>query len=366
MVAGLRDDLLEAGGSRHDVPMLAGRVLGPGGFGYSPELRRLMAQLPAAGGVVHSHGLWMYPGVLARKMSEKAGCPLVISPHGMLEPWALNRSQWKKRVAHYFFEKRNFLAADCLHALCVPEARNFRRYGLQKPIAIIPNGINLEDVHPLPDREELAQRVPELRGKRRIVFLSRLHPKKGLPNLLRAWQRLAPDFKDWRLLIAGPDEAGHEQELKSLTGELGIGNSVMFLGPAYGDEKRQLLAAADLFVLPSFSEGFSMAILEAAAAGLPVLLTHECNFPELAAAGGGVEVSPDESGVEAGLGQLLGLSAEQRAAMGRRGSELVKKSHAWPAIARQMLDVYAWLLGKGPVPGVVKLGEIESPAPACR
>jgi glycosyltransferase involved in cell wall biosynthesis len=365
-VAGLRDGFLEADYSRHDVPMLAGSVVGPGGFGFSSELRNLVANHEAAGGVVHTHGLWMYPGVLARNKSRESACPLVISPHGMLEPWALNRSPWKKRLAGFLFENHNLRAAQCLHALCVPEAKNFRRYGLRNPIAIIPNGINLDELHPLPDRKALAQQIPRVEDKRRILFLSRLHPKKGLRNLLRAWQRLASQFDDWCLIIAGPDEIGHEQELKSLARNLCLEKSVMFVGPAYGESKRQLLAGADLFVLPSFSEGFSMAILEAAAAGLPVLLTHECNFPELAAAGAAVEISPNQSDVEIGLRQLLELSDPQRTTMGRRGSELVARSYAWPVIARQMLEVYDWLLGNRPAPELVKMGEIESSTSACR
>lgn len=357
-VAGLQDEFLSADALPAGVTLLAGHVAGPRGLGYSTGLRRLVGDRPRPGGIIHSHGLWMYPGLLARQRSEKSRCPLMLSPHGMLEPWALKRSRLKKRLAAHFFEGRNLHFAHCLHALCVPEAENFRRYGLRNPIAIIPNGVDLAEGDPMPDYDAVTQWVPEAKGKQRVLFLSRLHPKKGLPNLLRAWQRLAERFGGWFLLIAGPEEAGHEAELKLLASELGLARSVKFLGPVYGGEKRQLLAGADVFVLPSFSEGFSMAILEAAAAGLPVLLTDQCNFHELAAAGGAVEVSPDQAAVEAGLKRLLELSEAQRIDMGRRGMDLVSGSYTWPAIARQMLQVYEWLLGAGPVPGTVKLGEI--------
>jgi poly(glycerol-phosphate) alpha-glucosyltransferase len=126
------------------------------------------------------------------------------------------------------------------------------------------------------------------------------------------------------------------------------------MGPAYGPKKRQLLAAADAFVLPSFSEGFSMAILEAAAAGLPVLLTKECNFPELAAAGAAIEVPAGPVGIPEGLAKILELSAAQRKLMGSRGLELVKHFYTWPAVAKEMMRVYDWLAKKGSRPDCVQ------------
>jgi poly(glycerol-phosphate) alpha-glucosyltransferase len=130
---------------------------------------------------------------------------------------------------------------------------------------------------------------------------------------------------------------------------------VVFTGPLHGQEKLAALGNSELFVLPSFSEGFSMAVLEAAAAGLPVMLTPQCNFPELAQAGGAVEVSPDLAGCEAGLRKVLGLADAERRAMGERGRNLVMSSYTWPRIAAQMLEVYRWLLGEAERPGCVLL-----------
>jgi glycosyltransferase involved in cell wall biosynthesis len=349
-VVGLNDEWVKDDCKNGSVEFAAGEVVGPKTFGFSPGLKRQLEARVQSPGVIHSHGLWMYPGLAARKCAGKKDSRLVISPHGMLEPWALYHSGWKKKLAERLFESKNLQQADCLHALCRAEAENFRRYGLKNPVAIIPNGVDLAELEQQPG-DAFLEKFPATKGRRRILFLSRLHPKKGLENLLQAWRKMASDFKDWQLLIAGNGEPAYENDLKVLSGDLIPNKSVLFLGPTYGQDKKQTLAAADVFVLPSFSEGFSMAILEAAAAGLPVLLTPECNFPELARANAAIEMSPSVAGVEIGLREMLQLTEEQRKAMGRRGQELVRKSYTWPAVAEQMCQVYRWLAGNGPKPG---------------
>jgi poly(glycerol-phosphate) alpha-glucosyltransferase len=196
---------------------------------------------------------------------------------------------------------------------------------------------------------------PRLKGKRRMLFLSRIHPKKGLAHLFKAWQQLASEFNEWILLVAGNDQLGHEQEMRSLAIGLGLGNAVVFLGPLYGEAKKKMMAGSDAFVLPSFSEGFSMAVLEAAACGLPVMLTPQCNFPELAAAGGAVEVQPEAASCEVGLRQMFSFSNAERKRMGARGQKLIRRDYTWPAIAARMAAVYAWLLRQGPKPDCVSL-----------
>jgi glycosyltransferase involved in cell wall biosynthesis len=355
LVAGLREEFVEPEGPVPGVKAILGKAIGPTSFGFSPELKCRLAK--AANGVliIHSHGLWMHHGVVARELAKASRSPLVISPHGMLEPWALENSRWKKRFAALIFENRNLRSADCLHALCEAEARNMRNFGLNNPIAVIPNGVDLEDFNPLPPYEAIMAEHPLLKGKRRMLFLSRIHPKKGLPHLLRAWQRLAPEFKDWVLLIGGNDQLGHEQEMRSLAIALGLANVVIFLGPLYGEGKKRAMAGSDAFVLPSFSEGFSMVVLEAAACGLPVLLTPQCNFPELAVASGAIEVQPEVASCEKGLRQMFSFSDAQRKRTGSCGRELIQSTYTWPAIATRMAAVYAWLLQQGPKPDCISL-----------
>ena len=302
----------------------------------------------------------MHPGTTARKCAVRTGCPLVISPHGMLEPWALNHSRLKKRLAALLFEDKNLREAGCLHALCAAEADNFRRYGLENPIAIIPNGVDMPEIGKPPVADDaMVEKFSGMKGRHRILFLSRLHPKKGLSNLLQAWSKIQKaesrkrKAEEWVLAIAGAGQPAYELELRTLVKNYALEKNVVFVGAVYGEDKRQVLAAADAFVLPSFSEGFSVAILEAAAAGLPVLLTPECNFPELVKSGAAVEISSQPSAIEAGLRKIMELSEGQRKDMGRRGLELVKQSYTWPSIAGRMVEVYRWLLGSGTKPECV-------------
>ena len=372
-VLGLKDEWMEMDCNGDQVPFSAGDVWGPKALGFSPDLNNQLSASVQPGTIIHSHGLWMHPGIAARKCCVRNGCPLLISPHGMLEPWALNRSPLKKKLAAWWFEDKNLREADCLHALCAAEAENFRRYGLKNPIAIIPNGVDLPKggKHPVTHgndetgkiesgdlpvvANDVAGKISQPGGRRCVLFLSRLHPKKGLINLLHAWRQIAGDFKDWCLLIGGHGDPDYEQGLKTLAKDYGLEKSVVFTGPLYGEDKRRALAGADVFVLPSFSEGFSMAILEAVAAGLPVLLTPECNFPELAKAGAAIEVSTQAPILEKGLRQILQISDEERKAMGRKGTELVRQSYTWPAIAERMCKLYEWLAGNTERPEDVQI-----------
>lgn len=352
-VVGLNDEWVKDDCRPDGFPFHAEKFIGPAAFAFSPALKRQLLAQSSFPGIIHSHGLWMYPGHAARKSAAKNSSRLVISPHGMLEPWALNHSSWKKKWAERLFESKNLHEAHCLHALCQAEAENFRRYGLKNPIAIIPNGVDPEEPGST-NGDAIAEKFPAIKGRRRILFLSRLHSKKGLTNLLQAWKKAAPEFADWQLLIAGSGDPAYENELRNLSGDLISKKSVVFLGPIYGQDKKQILGAADVFILPSFSEGFSMAILEAAAAGLPVLLTPECNFPELARANAALEISADAAGIEQGIRRILGLSPQEMKAMGQRGQELVRKSYTWPSIAAQMCGVYDWLAGKAEMPETIQ------------
>ncbi len=191
-----------------------------------------------------------------------------------------------------------------------------------------------------------------------MLFLGRIHPKKGLENLVRAWCRLtaAKGINDeWVLAIAGWSQGGHEEELKALVQELGCQSSTLFLGPLYGAQKQAALSAAAAFILPSFSEGVPMSVLEAWSYGLPVVMTAECNIPQGFQAGAAVEIRPDVVSIKQGLESFLSLSRIEQRSMALNGRRLVETQFAWPQIARQMMDVYEWCLKQGPQPTCVRL-----------
>lgn len=329
--------------------------LGPGAFGYAPSLGAALEEEQLD--IVHSHGLWMFPSYIAWRWSLQHDFPLIISPRGMLDPWALRHSAWKKKLAGLAFQDAHLRRAACLHALCESEYEAMRAYGLRNPVAVIPNGIELPSLgQALPCVGRHAERPGE---KLRVLFLSRLHPKKGLPNLLHAWAnvrvanpRLAGT---WRLVIAGWDQVGHLRALERLASSLGVESSVEFLGGLYNEAKAAELARADAFVLPSLSEGLPMAVLEAWAAGLPVLMTPGCNLPEGFAANAALRIAPEPGSIGTALSLLFSMSEEDRQAMGTRGRRLVEERFAWPKIARDMCEVYRWVVGQGPRPDTVRI-----------
>lgn len=338
---------LAPGNRLHTAP---GRWMGR--LAWSPALARVLDGAAGELDVVHNHSLWMLPTHYATRAAGRRGVPVVWTVHGFLEPWALAHSRWKKRLAGWAFQDRDLRSASCLVVNSPSELASVRGYGLRNPVAVIPNGVNLEEFASLPPREDFERRFPEVRGKGVCLFLSRLHEKKGLGHLVEAWSRISREFGEWQLVIAGPDD-GYEARLRERIAVLGLERSVTVAGPLYGEWKRAAWSRADAFVLPSYSEGFSMALLEALAAGLPALVTPGCNFPEAARAGAAFEVEPTAGGTADGLRRLLGMRADERQEMGIRGRTLVEAGYTWDAVARRTLAVYEWAHGAGPVPADV-------------
>lgn len=294
----------------------------------------------------------------------------MISPHGMLDPWAVRNSRWKKIPAYWLYERAHLHGASVMRALCESEATSFRTFGLKNPIVIIPNGIDL----PEEEHVEVERLKVDKGGKKTLLFLGRVHPKKGLPNALRAFAerikaksgRLKQECP-WQLVIAGWDQGGHEAELIELCKELRIkferrasainrersDADVIFHGPAFGEEKKSLLRSADAFVLPSFSEGLPMSVLEAWSYQLPVVMTPECNLPEGFDADAAIRVETGVESIAEGLDSLFSMSDADLKEMGARGKELVRQKFTWQTVAEEMKQVYYWMLGGGTRPGSV-------------
>lgn len=323
--------------------------------------------------LVHTHGLWGQPSIVAGSLRAPQ-LKRVVSPHGMLDPWALGNGRLRKKLAMLLFERRCLRKADCLHALCRSEAQSIRALGLRNPVAIIPNGVDL------PARVTGGEKSM---GGKALLFLGRLHPKKGLPNALRAFAQLQSEqespagSKAWQLVVAGWDQGGHQEELEALCRELGLsfaktsvkehlatrdraqgpgaeGLQVVFTGPAFGEEKDRLLRHASAFILPSFSEGLPVAVLEAWAYELPVLMTEHCNLPEGFAAEAALLLGTDVQSIAAGMRELLQASPEALQRVGANGRHLVEKQFTWPQVANQMKELYQWLLGGGAPPDFVE------------
>ena len=351
-VFGLRDaEFDEDAPEWSPVPGKAFACRGPWGLGYAPGLRAALAQATGERTVLHLQGLWKLTSAACLSVSEAYATPRVISPRGMLDAWALGQSRVRKRIARWLYEDRNLAGASCIHTLCEAEARQVRSFGLRNPVAVVANGVDLP--------EERAGAIPDpapadWRDRRVVLFLSRVHRKKGLPSLIRGWAGCACRRDGWALAIAGPDDGGHAAEVQQLVAELGLTDSVSIVGGQYGACKDAWLRRASVFVLPSQSEGFPMSLLEALAYGLPAIMTPDCNFPQAQEAGAAVCAHGDPASLGDAVQGLTGMGDRELSEMGKRGRDFVAREYTWRGIAGQMTGVYEWLLGEGPVPECVQ------------
>ena len=302
----------------------------------------LFTDLLRRGDGVHIHGLWEASTMLAASTAREVRMPYILSAHGMLEPWALRAGRAKKALYSALIERANVRGAACLHALTLAEAKQFIAFGARSPIAVIPNGVQVPE---RPDASLFFTRFPELHRKRLVLYLARLHRKKGPNLLIEAWSEVARHYPDAHLVLAGPDSEGTQVELQRLIEERDLGDSITFTGMLRDDAKWSALAAAECFVLPSFSEGLSVAVLEAMALGLPVIVTDACNMPEVEQAGAGWQVRPRAAELARALLELLAHSAEENNIIGGRAVQLVQSRYTWATVADQMSELYEWVLG---------------------
>jgi glycosyltransferase involved in cell wall biosynthesis len=304
--------------------------------------------------VVHMHGLWQGHTRRGARAARAARVPYVMAAHGMAEPWALRHKRLKKSLYLALVESRNLRRAACLHALSRPEIGHLRELAPWSPVCFVPNGVDLAAFDDLPPRSDLERERPEIEGKFVLLFFGRVHVKKGLDLLAEALGWLAPEFPDLHILMAGKDD-GAWSPFAERVDQLGLTRRVTYVGHVGGERARQVWAAADAFILPSYSEGFSMAILEALACSLPCLITTACHFPELAEAEGGIVVEPERDAVTSGLHDLLKRSPEEHRRLGENGRRLVELDYTWDQQAHRLASVYRWLAGGGAPPECVTL-----------
>lgn len=305
---------------------------------------------------VHIHGLWEGSTAAAVASARRAGRPYVISAHGMLEPWALGNKRWKKQIYGALVERSNVAGARCLHALTEAEVEDYRSFGARQAIAVIPNGVTIpEGTGP----ELFLAQQPGLRGKRIVLFLGRIHFKKGLDLLVEAWGRVAATHPEARLVLAGPDFENTRAAVERHIAELGVGRSVCFTGMLRGNEKWSAMATAEAFVLPSYSEGLSVSALEAMGMGLPVILTTHCHLPEAERAGAGWEIPSEVGALTSVLQQLLSQPIATNRAMGAKGQRLVRDRFTWSVVGGKMRAMYGWIEG-GLEPAEVRVDRIAN------
>jgi glycosyltransferase involved in cell wall biosynthesis len=290
-----------------------------------------------AADVLHDNGIWWSHNHRLAVFAAQRQIPRVVSVRGMLEPWAFHHKRLKKWLAWQLYQRRDLQRAQLLHTTAAQEARNVEGFGLGVPVGMIPNGVDLPDIEP----GKAAARNAHDAGQRTALFLGRIYPVKGLPMLVEGWSRVRPH--GWRLQIAGPDEAGHRADVERAISVSRLNGVVSFLGPVEEEAKTSVYFNADLFILPSYSEGFAVAVGEALAHGLPVLTTKGVPWPELAVRGCGWSVNPTVEGIAEGLRQATSQDPAALRAMGARGRAWVAADFGWDGIASRFLAAYEQL-----------------------
>lgn len=331
--AGGQVGLWSADGSVRDTPLLPAHASITRLEGSAPQALRFFAP-----DLVHDNGLWLAHNHSLAKVCHALGVPRLVSTRGMLEPWARLHKKWKKDIAWLAYQRRDLSRADALHATAGQEAENLQRLGLDVPVHTIPNGVEVPRAGGVRPQE----------GLRTALFMGRLYPVKGLPLLIDAWSRVRPS--GWRLLLAGPDEAGHRAELEAQIARHGLADIVTFAGPLQGQAKEEALFGADLFILPTHSESFGMAIAEALAHGVPVLTTVGAPWPVLTERAMGWRMPISADGLATALVESTALDISVLRAMGERGRAYVGAEFGWDRVARQFLATYAAIVAKSTAP----------------
>ena len=334
---------LDRGAGRRDLGTVEHKAFVQSGFpvklGRSAEMRDWLAGARDEGfELIHSHGLWMMPNIYPAAVAARAKIPHVVAPRGTLDPAALVYSRHLKLAAWYLGQRRVLQQAAALHATSEEEAGQFRALGFRQPIILLPNGNDMPS----------ANRPPR-QARRTLLYLGRLHAKKGLDMLLGAWAELEATYPDWDLRIVGRGTAEFEASLVRDIEALKL-RRVRIDGPLYGEEKLRALKAADLFVLPTRGENFGMVVAEAFAAGTPVLTTRGAPWSGIKTHRCGWWTDPVPEAIGAGLSDALSLPSDTLEEMGLRGRAWMTRSYSWDNIGMRMAAAYLWLCHGGSQP----------------
>ncbi|NJD24021.1 MAG: glycosyltransferase [Betaproteobacteria bacterium] len=283
--------------------------------------------------VVHIHGTWVPLLAVASYLANFRNIPVVISPHGCLEPVALSHRRWKKKLALAIYQRRIYSKAALMVATAKPELQSIRRLVRKVPLAVMPHGV------------DTPSQCIDGRGKvRKLLFLSRIHPIKGLADLVAAWSLVRRE--GWKVVVAGPDEGGHVGEIREKIGALGLVDDFEFPGLVAGDQKEKLFSEAEVFVLPTHSENFGIVIAEALSRGVPVITTTGAPWEEISTWRCGWWVAPGVEGIAGALVAAMNTPREELNEMGQRGMQLVRENYSWERIGRSACEMYQWILGQ--------------------
>ena len=321
---------------------------------FLKEFKRLLTEMNDYN-IIHQHGIWVPISKLTFEANKRYKSIVIIQPHGYLEPYSLNMSRLKKKLAYYLFEKSNLERAKLLIACSYEEYLNLKVIFPSKDIAIIPNGVS-EDFYTANSENDYFNNDKYL-GRKNILFLSRIHPLKGLVRLLEAYAIIDQEIrKNWNIIIAGIDQDNHSQELQKIAKNLNISNFVYFEGEKFKEEKVNIMSSADLFILPTFSENYGIVVAESLSRGVPVLTTKAAPWSLLEKENCGFWANNSQEGIKIELERAMLLSKEELKLMGENGKKIAKNYFLWTGIVHKTIKLYSWLINGGVKPNFVFLG----------
>ena len=311
---------------------------------WSPATATRLARIcrESAIDLIHNHGVWLPINHYCSTVSRRMGIPLVITPHGMLTKWSFSYRGWKKRLAWRLYQGSDLNQARVVHLTSANEEDDLRCLGFKGTTAVIPNGIDL------PSWQEGTSLAKPCRT---ALFVSRIHPKKGLLNLVEAWKRVRP--KGWQMRLVGPDEAGHLAAVQAAVKAHGLESEFIYCGSLYGDALWDTYRQSDLLILPTMSENFGNVVPEALSCGVPVITTYGAPWEELKTHSCGWWIPIGVDPLADALREATEATVEERRQMGLRGRRLVEEKYTWDSVGRQMKTLYEWILGGGARPAFV-------------
>lgn len=281
--------------------------------------------------VIHINGCWTPSCALLQRWAQMLGYKVALTPHGMLEPWIMARHYYTRKLpALWFYQKSAIIKADYLHATAESEKQNLLNLGWNKQIAVIANGVDVENI----------EMKSTWKRNKEILFLSRIHVKKGLNFLIEAIAKLKAQMQGYVVRIAGEGDEVYINELRTLITQLGVNDIIHFEGGVYGNRKWDLFRQADLFVLPTHSENFGIVVAEALACGTPVITTTGTPWSELKSEQCGWWTEIGTKGTVQALKDFLALEEEVLEKMGRNGRRLVEKKYSERKVAEQFVELY--------------------------
>lgn len=317
--------------------------LGIGDYKLSISITQWMFQNVRSYDLVQTNAIFSVPNLAAYLACRQRSVPYVVIPRGMLEPWALSYKAWKKKIYYALFERPALQRASALQMLASTEAAQIEPLRISSPLVISPNGVRRQDFEILPSSELFYEAFPETRQKKIVLFLGRIDPKKGLDLLAESFGKVLDQFPSAHLVIAGPDSIGFLPTVRRYLVDNKCADSVTFTGMLIGKMKYSALAAAYYYVAPSYSEGFSMSVLEGMAAGLPCIITTGCNFPEAAQANAACVVDANAKALTLALTQFLS-DPEAALAMGKTARQFIFNHYTWDKIASDLSKTYQDIL----------------------